>query len=212
MENVLVFAAHPDDEIIGVGGTIAKYNQEGKNVIVTIFSDGSLSSPWLKQEILIQDRKKEAKEIGKFIGCKETIFLGLKDGSLKAAVNDIQIKDVLKKIISRYKPSKIFLHSNLDAHPDHRSVNEMVLKALNEVDKSHQISCYLFEVWNATPDRHPALYVDVTDTFHKKIQAMKKFKSQPHYVYPLMIPVYIKAFVAGLHHKTRYAEKFYKLY
>ncbi|MFA4887817.1 MAG: PIG-L family deacetylase, partial [Candidatus Nanoarchaeia archaeon] len=39
-ETILVFAAHPDDEIIGVGGTIAKYAQEGKDVIVTIFSDG----------------------------------------------------------------------------------------------------------------------------------------------------------------------------
>ena len=208
-ETILVFAAHPDDEIIGVGGTIAKYAQEGKDVIVTIFSDGSLSAPWMKQTVLIQDRKKEAKDIGKFMGCKDTIFAGLKDGSLQAHVHDVKMKEILKKIIIRYKPSKIFVHSHLDAHADHRAVNEMVLKAVKELDGKHSV--YTFEVWNALPEQAPALYVDITSTFAKKIQAMKKFKSQKVFIYTLLIPVYVRAYVAGFHNKTRYAEKFYKI-
>ena len=211
METVLVFAAHPDDEIIGVGGTIAKYSQEGKDVIVTIFSDGSKSNPWLKHEVLVADRKKDAKQIGAFMGCKDTIFLGLTDGKLQDYTNDHKIREVVKKIIIKFHPTKIFIHSKLDAHPDHRAVNEIAFKAIQELDKTQQIPVYVFEVWNALPERQPVLYVDITHTFHKKIQAMKKFKSEKLSIYALLIPVYVRALLAGLHNKTKYAEKFYKI-
>lgn len=210
-ETVLVFAAHPDDEIIGVGGTIAKYSQEGKDVIVIIFSDGSMSNPWLKHEVLVADRKKDAKEIGIFMGCKETIFLGLKDSKLQDYTNDHNVREVLKKIIIKYHPKKIFIHSQHDPHPDHRAVHEIGMKAIVDVDKNQQIPVYVFEVWNALPERQPALYVDITETFQKKVQAMKKFKSEKLSIYTLLIPVYVRAILAGFHHKGKYAEKFYKV-
>jgi len=210
-ETILCMAAHSDDLEIGMGATIAKYSQEGKEAIGVIFSNGAGSSPWIKQDLLIEDRKKEAKEIGAFMGCKETIFIGLKDGALKDTIENPKIKDILKKIITQFKPTKIFMHSKFDPHPDHRAVHAMVSQAIEEADRKKIISVYVFEVWNALPETPPTLYVDITDTFSKKIKAMKKFKSQKVFIYALLIPVYARALIAGIHNKTRYAEKFYKL-
>ena len=69
-EIVLVFAAHSDDEVIGCGGTIVKYSKEGKEVITVIFSSGEKSSPWLKKDYIIKNRKEEAKKIGEFMGSR----------------------------------------------------------------------------------------------------------------------------------------------
>ena len=59
-ERILILCAHPDDQIIGVGGTIAKYVKEGKSVRVVEFSSGQKSISWLKEEVMKQRRKKES--------------------------------------------------------------------------------------------------------------------------------------------------------
>ena len=71
-----------DDLEIGMGAAIAKFSKEGKEVIGVIFSSGEKSSPWLKKKYLVESRREEAKNIGEFVGCKQTVFLGLKDMTL----------------------------------------------------------------------------------------------------------------------------------
>lgn len=212
-ETILICGAHADDPEIAMGGTLAKYANEGKRVITVIFSFGEKSSPWLKEDILIMDRKKEAKEIGAFLGSAETIFLGLNDTKISDEVNNPKIRDLLKKIIKRYNPAKIFTHSEADHHAfgDHQAVHKLVMKALDEIDKNHTIGVYSFEVWNLVNEDNPILYVDVTKTFGGKIEAMRKFKSQKASIYTLMIPVIIRAVIAGFHAKCRFAERFYKI-
>lgn len=210
-ETIVVCCAHADDETIGMGGTIAKYAAEGKDVVTVIFSFGDKSSPWLKTDELIMDRKKEAKAIGEFLGSSETVFLGLSDGNLQEDIKDPKIKEVLKKIFMRFKPSKVFTHSEKDPHKDHQAVSEIVLKTLSEYDKENKISTYIFEVWNVVNELHPAIYIDVSSTFHKKIEAMKKYKGQKVFIYTLLIPVYVRAILAGFNNHCRFAEKFYKV-
>lgn len=210
-ETVLVCCAHADDETIGMGATIAKYAQEGIRVVTVIFSFGENSSPWLKSEAVILDRKKEAKAIGGFLGSSETVFLGLKDSNLQEEVKDIKVKDVLKRVFARFKPCKVFTHSAEDPHSDHKAVNELVVKTVEEVDRENKIGIYAFEVWNVVNETHPAIYVDVSKTFSKKIEAMKRFKSQKVFIYTLLAPVYIRAIIAGRHNQCRFAEKFYKV-
>ena len=69
MENVAVFCAHSDDELIGVGGTILKYSKK-YHIIKVIFSSGELSSPHLKQSHIIEERIKESEKISRKIGIK----------------------------------------------------------------------------------------------------------------------------------------------
>ncbi len=210
-ETILCFGAHADDLEIGMGGTIAKYSNDGKNVIDVVFSSGEKSSPWLKKDFLVENRKEEAKKIGEFIGCSETIFLGLKDTKLMEDIENPKVNVVLKRILLKYNPSKIFVHSSLDAHEDHRAVNKAVFKTIDEVYKNKEISVYVYEVWNVLNETRPRMYVDISSTFSKKIEAMKKFKSQKVFIYTLLAPAIIRAIGCGFHAKCKYAERFYKI-
>ncbi len=210
-ETILVFASHGDDEVIGCGGTISKYSKEGKEVITIVFSSGEKSSPWLKGEYLVETRRDEVKRIGAFIGSKQTVFFGLKDTKLKEEVENPKVKRAIINIIKHFKPTSIFTHSKYDPHPDHKAVNKIVFETLNYLDKDKKINVYVFEVWNVLNETQPRMYVDVTETFGKKIEAMKKFRSQRFYVYLLMLPVIIRAIFSGFHAKCRYAERFYKI-
>ncbi len=210
-EVVLAFGSHSDDLEIGMGATIAKYKEEGKEVIGVIFSSGDKSSPWLKKDYLVESRKEEAKRIGEFIGCKQTVFFGLEDMKLNEKVENPKVKIAVSNVIKHFKPTTIFTHSKFDPHPDHKAVNKSVFEALYELDPHKKINVYVFEVWNVLNEDHPRMYVDVSKTFSRKIQAMKKFRSQKLYVYLLMLPVIIRAIICGFHAKCKYAERFYKI-
>ena len=82
-ETIMIICAHPDDEVLGMGGTIAKYASEGKRVVAVIFSYGENSHWWLKKKNTVEMRVAETKAAGKILGIHETIFLGLKDFDLK---------------------------------------------------------------------------------------------------------------------------------
>ncbi len=208
---ILVFVSHPDDEVIGCGGTINKYSREEKDVITIIFSSGEKSSPWLKKDYLAESRREEAKKIGEFMGCKNTVFFGLQDMKLQEEIKKPKVEKAIKNIINHYKPKVIFTHSKLDPHPDHRAVNKVVFEIIEEIDPKKKISVYVFEVWNVLNETRPRMYVDVSKTFGRKIEAMKKFKSQKVFIWTLMLPVIIRAFFCGLHAKCRFAERFYKI-
>jgi len=210
-EIIIVFASHADDETIGCGATIAKYANQGKKVITVIFSSGENSSPWLRKEYLTETRKEEVKKISVFLGSKQTIFFGLKDMHLTEEIENPRVKKAVINIIKHFKPTSIFTHSKYDPHKDHRAANKVVFDALYECDKKYKINVYVFEVWNVLNELKPRMYIDVSDTFGKKIQAMKKFKSQWLYVYLLIIPVIIRAVFSGFHAKCRFAERFYKI-
>src|SRR3989344_3560499 len=96
MENILVFVAHNDDQIIGMGGTIANYIKEGKRIIVVLFSYGERSNPLIKPDVLKELRIKEALKVDKLLGIKKTIFLGLPDGKIKRHINDKGIHNIIK--------------------------------------------------------------------------------------------------------------------
>jgi len=200
-----------DDLEIGMGAAIAKYNKQGKNVIGVIFSRGNKSSPWLKDDYIIKVRREEADKVGKFVGCKETVILDLNDGALTEDVESKKFKKQLRDLIKRYKPTSIFVHSKYDPHKDHRAVNKAVFEALDDIDTGKKINVYVYEVWNVLNETKPRIYVDVSDTFSIKLQAMKKFKSQWLSIYPLMIPVIVRAVFSGFHAKCRFAERFYKV-
>jgi len=210
-ETILVFGAHSDDEVIGMGGTILKYVAEGKKVIVVVFTSGEFSSPWLRKEILIEERRKEGEKIKKLLGVTEVINLGVKDSTLKKEVDNPDFQKVVRELILKYKPSKIFTHSKYDHHAggDHKAAHKLVIKEVNKLNKN--ISLFTYEVWNISNEIIPRMYVDVSDTFKKKIHAMRRFRSQWLYVYILMIPVIVRSRILGLQLGTKYVERFYKI-
>lgn len=211
-QNILILCAHNDDQVFGMGGTIAKYAKEGKIVKTVIFSFGEQSHPHLKPEVIIKTRVKEAQKSDKIIGGKGITYLGLKEGKFQGEIEKKGIKEIIKKIIEKEKPTKIFTHSVNDAHHDHRAVYHFVKDLTDEINYKGDI--YLFGVWSPVRIKNrnlPKMVVDVTKTFNKKIEAIKAHQSQQVTIVSLLWNVYMRAIMNGYSHNCRYAEIFYKL-
>ena len=132
-QTILVFCSHSDDQILGPGGTLAKYSKEGNFIYTIILSYGEASLAWLKPEIAIQTRVKEAKKADKIIGGKGVYFLGLKEGRFIEEIKEKNLAKQIEKIIKEKKPDKIFTHSSEDPHPDHRAANKILLDILDKI-------------------------------------------------------------------------------
>ena len=212
MIDALIFCAHPDDEIVAMGGTIAKYAREGKQAVVVIFSYGESSQPLVKKDIIVKARVLESLNIGKHLGSKETIFLGIPDGRIIMNTSNGKLLNDIAKLIEKYKPAKIFTHSASEWHIDHRAVYTIVRKALTAVKEHYYL--YTFSIWNPFTIIHrnrPKLYIDISNVFKKKLDSMKLFHSQQHFIYPLLPIMRIRARLYGWQNKCKYAEKFYKI-
>lgn len=209
-EVILVLGAHSDDFVIGAGGTIAKYAQEGKKIISVVFSYGESSHPWLKESVVKKFRSKETFSASKILDCK-TYFFNLKEFNFYKDYKKDNLEKELLKIIRKEKPTKIFTHSNEDPHPDHRSINKITLELYEKIKFKPEL--YIYSVWNpvSIKSKHPALYVNITKTFSIKLKALKTFKSQHiHISYPIFLLIF-RAIKNGLKIRTLFGEKFYRI-
>ncbi len=211
-KNVLIFCAHSDDQILGPGGTTAKLSAQGYQVTNVIFTNGELSHPWLKRRITAQVREDEARSADLVVGGKGVLFLGITEPNFINEAKAQWVKEKILHILQEYKPVKIFLHSGDDPHAGHRAVKDTVL----EVYDLHKFNCdvYTFDIWNFFNLKErglPRLYVDTSETFGRKIEALKCFKSQWMTMITLLWSVYARAFLKGIEFRTKYAERFYKV-
>ncbi len=215
-ETVMVICGHNDDQIIGVGGTIAKYAQEGIKVYTVIASYGELSHPHLKPEIITKKRVKESRESDKVLGGAGVFYLGMREKEFLDKAKDEdereKIKHVLKELIEKYKPSKIFTHSGDDPHIIHRKLHGIVMEIVDETIEKEEV--YSFDVWNPIKVKErvaPKMVVDISKTFSKKIEALKLHESQKMTMMSLLWHIYLKAIMNGWSNSCRYAEVFYRL-
>lgn len=208
-ENILVICAHSDDEFVALGGTLFKYAKENHNILTIIFSHGEKSLPHLQEEIVKQERIKETEQATKLLK-RETIFLGIPENQFLQNKN--HIKKQLKQIIKDFKPTKIFTHSKIDIHKDHRNVSEIVLSLKPKTD------IYTFDVWNPIQilnifkiEETLKLYIDITSTHDLKIKALNVFESQKPYITTLLPFLHIQERINGMKNNCKYAEVFEKV-
>ena len=143
---VLIFAAHPDDEVLGCGGTIAKLINEGAKVHVVFLADGE-SSRYDIPEIdnLILQRKENAKESLKILGCDSLEFFNFPDNRL----DSLALLDIVKKIecvIDTYQPDMIFTHYAHDLNIDHQITHNAVVTACRPQPDHYVKELLFFEV------------------------------------------------------------------
>ncbi|MFH1063859.1 MAG: PIG-L deacetylase family protein [Candidatus Woesearchaeota archaeon] len=211
-DTMMVICAHPDDEIIGAGGTIARYSKEGKRVIAVIFSYGENSHWWLKKRFTVEMRVKESRAAGEVVGTYKTVFLGLKDFELKEEIKKRKNLVMLERVIAKYAPSKILTHSPDDMiYADHKAVWEAVEKVTSRMKYEGDI--YTFNIWakDVRFTRNPKLFIDISDTFSLKWDALKCFRSQHMYIFQLYPGILWRAFKSGIEHRCRFAEVFTKV-
>ena len=171
-KNILVLAPHPDDEIIGCGGTLYKHHLAGDKITVVYMTDGSKGADppfWGKE--LIEKRKKEAEEASKIIGINRLIFLYNPDEEL--TVNPYTLKQ-MKDVLDEISPDLVYLPFILERHPDHKATSEIFVKCIKNW-KNFSGYCCVYEVW--TP-LMPNLLVDISECIEIKTKALKKFVTQ----------------------------------
>ncbi|MFC1697200.1 PIG-L deacetylase family protein [Nanoarchaeota archaeon] len=211
-EVILVFCAHNDDHIIGMGGTIAKWTNEGKIVMPIVFTYGENTHPWLKKGVVVGMRARESEKADDVLGCDRSIYLGIKDSVFQKEFKKKNVISTIKKMVEYYRPVKIFTHSDSDPHPDHRVVFHAVMKAAEELKFKGGI--FSFEIWNPLRFKMrnlPRLVVNISKTFKLRIKSFKKHKSQTLTLISLWWNIYTKPRLAGIMYGKGYAEVFTKV-
>lgn len=209
-ETIFVFSAHSDDFVIGCGGTIAKYAALGIDVRCYVFSYGEKSHPWMDTDKVKQMRAEESYAASKILGCQTKIF-DLREGKFREDAKTKNTVKFLAKHIAKYKPTKIFVHSKEDPHPDHKSVHALCMQLMNRIDPTLVPDIYVYSVWNPFEFKtaFPVMYVDVKEYFELKLEAMRAFPSQTvHVAFPVFMLLF-RAFRDGLFSGHKLAEKFF---
>ncbi|TDS65011.1 PIG-L deacetylase family protein [Myroides indicus] len=184
MNKIIVVAPHADDEIIGCGATIAKHIQQGDEVMVVIATNASIGAPELFSDIDVENTRGEAIQAHKSLGITKTLFLEFPAPALNA-FPEYKISLELSNIFQSFCPTHLYLPHPGDIHQDHKAIYRAALVAARPQGnhKINNIYCYetLSETeWTPMQERPfiPNHFVDVTNVFYKKEEAMNCFKSQ----------------------------------
>lgn len=179
---VLVVAPHPDDEVLGCGGMIAKRAKNGDEVYVCIVTKGM---PPVFNPVLIEQGRREDAEAAGILGVKRTLFLDYPAAELdKVGLGKLSRHFI--EIIKNIEPDEVYIPHHGDMHFDHRIVSEAVMVGVRP-KYSHVVRrVYAYETlsetgWNIPSTQNefiPTVYENITDTMENKIEAMNIFKSQ----------------------------------
>ncbi len=161
----LCLAPHPDDESIGMGGTLAKYKD---NFDVICLTDGSRAGSELTKEELIRKRADEFEKAMKISGVKNFKMLNLPDREMLVNSYDKQID------ISDY--DYIFIPNIMDQHRDHKSTSAYLKMLLKTKPHKKDLKIALYEVWSALA--LPNYFVDITEEKDIKLEMINIYQSQ----------------------------------
>ncbi len=184
----LVIAAHPDDEVLGCGGTIARHAAEGHDVRIAILGEGITSrydDRGNADSNLLTQLHAKAHEAGRILGAKEVVLSGLHDNQFDS-VPLLKVVKVVEALVEKFQPEVIYTHSAGDLNIDHRVLNQAVLTATRPMEGHPVREVYAFEIASSTewafsqlePRFRANVFVDITDTLEKKIVAMQVYESE----------------------------------
>ncbi len=192
MNKILIIAAHPDDEILGCGGTIARFVREGFEAYTLILGEGKTSRDKTRNR---EKRKEELYVINKethaannIIGIKDIFSYNFPDNRFDT-VALLDIVKVIEEVKNKIKPDIIFTHFENDLNIDHRITYNAVITATRPLSTETTKEIYSFEVLSSTEWKFPLnfspdTFFDITDTLDVKLKSMKKYvselKKSPH--------------------------------
>lgn len=145
MKRVLVIAAHPDDEVLGVGGTVAKLTAQGVECHLLIVTDGSSAQYRDMDDLqaIIDAKKKETKRCADILGFKSIHYGELPDMRLDVTPH-IRINQVIENVVDEIQPDTVFTHFWGDVNCDHQNVYKSTLVAVRPVlgQIVREVYCY----------------------------------------------------------------------
>lgn len=185
---ILVIAAHPDDEVLGCGGTIARMSKEGHDISIIILGEG-ITSRYLHREDadkeLLQNLHEHSHNVAKLLGVHDLQMFNLPDNRFDTTPL-LDIVKILERQIEKVMPECIYTHHSADLNLDHVLTNRATLIATRPLENSPVKTVLSYEVPSSTewafqtnrPGFQPNIFVDVTKTIDIKIEAMKIYDGE----------------------------------
>ncbi len=185
MAAILVIAAHPDDEVLGAGGTLARRSAAGDEVHVCILCDVTTSRPGVHDENTLAPTRSEAERASRILGVAELHRLGYADNRLDELPR-LEIIHRLEEIARRIKPEAIYTHHPGDLNIDHRIAFDVASVLARPAPGSSVRELSAFYVPSSTDwapptaERlfRPNLYVDIAEHLQTKIEALEAYASE----------------------------------
>lgn len=187
--NILVVVSHPDDEVLGCGGTIAKHSRQGDKVHVLILAEGATSRDSQRNRKSRQSDllslTEAAQQANQFLGGASISLYDFPDNRMDSC-DLLDIVKVVEKAIDEHYPEIVYTHHGGDLNIDHRRVHEAVLTATRPLPSSSVKTLLFFEIPSSTEWQAPisALnfapnwFVDISDTLNLKLEALEFYKSE----------------------------------
>lgn len=187
-KKILVVAAHPDDEVLGCGGTIARLAQEGHAVFITILGEGITSRTTHREtanQTQVQALHDCSKQVAGLLGAKDLFIYSLPDNRFDT-VPLLDIIKIIEERISHLSPEVIYTHHRGDLNIDHSIVHRATLTATRPIAGQSVKRVYAYEVPSSTEwafgqfttGFQANVFFDISVTLEKKIEAMEIYESE----------------------------------
>jgi len=185
---LLVVVAHPDDEVLGCGATIARLTQEGHEVYIAILGEGITSRYQQREQAdrsLVEALHARGRQVAELLGVRDLFLYNLPDNRFDT-VPLLDVVKIIEELIERLKPEVIYTHHGGDLNIDHMVTHRAVLTATRPVTDQPVQEIYAFEVPSSTewtfgqfqPAFRPNVFMDISDTLEAKVQAMALYESE----------------------------------
>lgn len=184
-DKILIIAAHPDDEILGCGGTIAKYAKHGVDIYPVILGEGATSRSAKRNHSALKQLKKAAQQAAKILGAQPPLFFDLPDNQFDS-VPLLKIIQKIEQVVAQIKPQVLWTHHGADINIDHQIAHQAAITAARALPGStiHQI--LFFETPSST-DYHiqtsqtaflAQWFEEISSTLELKMKALKAYHQE----------------------------------
>lgn len=183
MKKVIVISAHPDDEVLGAGGTILKHIASGDEVYWLITTNIFVENGF--DEKIVENRQDEIKRVGENLGVKETFLLDYPTMTLDSGTVN-EMVPIISGIFNKVEPEIIYCLNRSDAHSDHRYTFEAVMACTKSFRHPYIKRVLLYECISETefapalPEKVflPNYFVDISNFFQEKLEVMRIYSSE----------------------------------
>ena len=217
-KKILIVAAHPDDEVLGCFGTVARLIKQGYEAYTLILGEGKTSrddqADAASKKNQIDHLQSEIQKANDIIGVKQVFIESFPDNRFDS-VALLDIIKVVSKVKERIKPDIIFTHYEHDLNIDHQLTYKAVITATRPMQDECVEQIYSFEVLSSTEYNYPLsfapdTYFDIADTIELKVQAMQAYGSELcKYPHPRSLQgIELNAKYQGMRIGKSYAEAF----
>ena len=195
---VLVIVAHPDDEVLGMGGTLRKLSVKNHDIKVVFLATGiaarrsdkfrnetkyEINKTLIKKmEEQIKKLRLDAKRALKILGIKNIEFFNFPDNEMDM-VSNLEITKTIENIIKKFKPDVIYTHTKNDINVDHRAIFNATITATRPNTRANVKKVICFEVpssseWNFGDTFSPNIFVDIKRELSYKKKAIQAYKTE----------------------------------